>query len=333
MHSPFKAAFQPPSDMGTTSSGGSASKIWKVLGIGCGLIVLIIGIGLAFGLYKGATFCGSGIGMVKSTMNAQKYGGTFATHISKGEFEEAYGEMTPRLQQELSQKDFIAMISKYKDKINATPVARGFQANNNNTMKIDKFELSFFFPVNEGTQMPTIDFTVVPKGEDGGATVDSFQVDTFEIFLAERTMDNELPAQMVMRFGDHISKGQNTVAYMSMGESFRNATNQEAFEQFLKDAGTTFTKGRWEIQDIKYHSDSSATVMAISRGRTGKSMLIQFEMLKVEQMGFPMWQIEAIAPLVAGDQASDAKVEDAPKNENAKEIPKLDKAEEAPKKK
>ena len=328
MRSPLKLAFQPPSDMGTIGSGGGGNKTWKILGIGCGIFVLICGLALAFGGYKVASFCGSGINIVKTAMNAQKYAGDFAQEIAKADFDKAYAKMTPRYQQEVSKDMFIEKFSKYKDVIGGTPVARGFNANQTNTK--EEYKASYFFPVSTGTEMPTIDFTIVKGGEGDN----DFLVDTFKVFLAERNMGNEQPAQIVMQFHDHISKGQDTFAYMNMGDSFRSKTAQEAFDQFLKDAGPTFTTGRWEIQNIKYHTADSATVMAISRSRDGASMLIQFELAKTEKMGIPLWQIEAIAPLAAGDAPTDAKVDDKnpteEKVDDAVEIPKIDKPEEKP---
>lgn len=326
MRSPLKIAFQPPSDMGTTGSGGG-NKIWKILGIGCGILVLIFGIGLAVGGYKVASFCGSGIDIVKTAMNAQKYGGKFANDIAKPDFDKAYGKMSPRYQGEVTKVDFIAQFAKYKDAIEGgTPVARGFNANQTDTK--DEYKASYFF-TSSGSEMPTIKFTIIKGNEEGN---DSFLVDTFEIFLAERSMEKEQPGQMVLQFHNHISRGQDAIAYMSMGDTFRSKTGQEAFDQFLKDAGPSFTTGRWEIRNIKYHTADSATVMIISRSQ-GNSMLVQFEMARTEKMGIPVWQIEAIAPLVAGEAPTDAKVTDDSANKKAEdvvEIPKIDKPAENP---
>lgn len=321
MSLPLKIAFQPPSDMGTVPSGGG-NKMWKVLGIGCAIFVLIGGIALAFGIYKGVSFCGGGIDIMKSVVNGQKFAGEFATDISKGEFEKAYGKMTPRYQTEVSKDDFVAKFTKYKDSLGASPIARGFNANQINEKK--EYKASYFFPLENGGQNPTINFTVLAI--EGGEKNNNFQIDAFEIFLSERSMDSEMPAQMVMRFHDQIAKGQDQFAYMTMGEGFRQKTDEATFRQFLKDAGPTFTTGRWEIQNVKYHTGDSATVMVISRTRSSASMVIQFELAKIDQMGIPLWQIVAIAPLVAGDTASDATVEEKPADERGKKIdvPKVD---------
>ena len=97
--------FKPPSDFVAEDSGGG-SNVWKYVGIGCGVILLAVGIAFAFGAWKTASCCGDAMDVAKYSMAAQNTAKTFASNVSRGNADKAYELTSSSFQERVSPDNF-----------------------------------------------------------------------------------------------------------------------------------------------------------------------------------------------------------------------------------
>src|SRR5690554_28302 len=87
--------FKPPSDfVGDSSGSGGGKSIWKVLGIGCAVIILLMGAFLACGAWKTFSFCSD---FVEKGALLREFSNEVIVELQNEEFEKVHARMSPEL--------------------------------------------------------------------------------------------------------------------------------------------------------------------------------------------------------------------------------------------
>lgn len=301
------AAFQPPSDM--VSSGGGSSTTKKVfvgLGIGCGVVLIILGILFAAGAFKAVTCCNQVKGIAQTSMAAENFANQFADEIWTGKLDEAYGQTSTSFQSSMDAEAFKAAVEAHRDRMKSNqPRMFNMQLEQSGAEKPSLDELakgtwmmSYQFAGPQDETMLLLNFRVAQAPE--GSTT-AFEVADVKFDERPRNLPSEPPAAEVLEVHDMLQRGQYELAYARLGDGFRTSTDRDAWRKFLDDAGAPLTSSTLEIREVSYNdANTQATVMAHAKTTDGRSTLIQFELQPMQQQmpGFG-WRIVSIAPLIA----------------------------------
>lgn len=308
-----RIAFQPPSDM---SGGGSSGKkkVLVGLGVGCGLVLVVIGILFAAGAFKAVSCCSQFQGAYNDSVEAQAFGESFATHIASGDVEKAYALTSPSFQSTMSEEAFTTAVEAHRDRIDGNRPRlhhinlEGEDAQNLDDIGKGTWRLQYQFASAADTTMLLLILGAVPQGEGEDRSFVATEV-AFE--ERPRNLSMEAPAVEVQKIHQHLQNSQYERAYGRLGVGFQQSTSADAWKQFLNDAGPALTSSTLEVREVTYEGDQ-ATVMTHARTADGKSTLIQWELsqLAAGQPGFG-WRVIAIAPMIA-ETATDGPDEPVP---------------------
>ncbi|QED26500.1 hypothetical protein FRD01_04405 [Microvenator marinus] len=298
-------AFEPPSDF-VTDSGSSKKTIWKVLGVGCLLILLIIGGFFAAGTFKMVSCCSDISDAAKSTMAGQEFGKAWVSEVAGGNIDSAFSQTTPSFQEGMSKESFASKVKEHESWL-ANNVARVRDTNVLSQGDAGwKWRIFYQFSKPGSEQMLVLILDVVQVEE-------KFLVDAVDFDVRERLMSAEPPAQAVLDFHDLIQGAEYEVAFGRLSDGFKSSTNQDAFRKFLDAEGAVLKGSTLEIKDVIYNAQDSATVMAFAENKSGAKAIVQYE-LSTPMPNFPTWQIDTISPMLQGE--SEIEVEnDAPETE------------------
>lgn len=303
-----RAAFQPPSDMLGDGGGSSTSKkIFIGLGIGCGAIMLILGLLFAAGAFKAVTCCNEVKGIAESSVAAEKYATEFTNELYRGDYDAAYARTTPEFQARVNASAFASTVQAHAEQLKSN-APRVFNVELEQHGDADQPSLEdlakgtwvityqFAGPTDE--TMLLLDVRVAKTSEE------AFGIADIRFDERVRNLAHEPPAEAVLEMHDHLQRGQYEFAYTRLGDAFRTSTDREAWRKFLDDVGPVLTSSKLEIREVSYNdANTQATVMAHAQASTGQNAIIQFELQPVgEAIPGVGWRIVSIAPLLAEDE-------------------------------
>lgn len=307
-----RAAFQPPSDMGSSGgSGGNKRKLWLGLGIGCGVILILTGILFAAGAFKAVSCCNTVKDVAEGSVAAQEFGQRFANAAATGDTAAAYAMTSDAFQQSTSEEAFKQVVSEHRARMETnTPRLFDMQMKAQDgasleSLKQSGWRLSYQFAGPTDQEMLLLIFSVErdPGGAEGEA---SFVISDVMFDERPRDLAREAPATEVLEFHETLQRGNYEQAYARLAPAFQEETGFEAFRKFLDDAGEALTKSSLTIRQVDYSDDNlQSTIVAHAATASGADALVQYELVPF-QPNLPNvgWRIVAIAPLVAEAPAS-----------------------------
>lgn len=304
------AAFQPPSDMQGEGGSSRSKKVFIGLGIGCGVVLLIIGILFAAGAFKAVSCCNQVKGIAEKSMGAEQFANQFAQDIWEGNLDQAYATTSDEFQQEVSREAFGSAVEAHRDRMAANAPRmfnmqleqEGAQQPSLEQLAQGTWLMSYQFAGPSDETMLLLNFRVKSAPADDG---EKFVAADVAFDERPRNLEIEPPASEVLKVHDMIQRGQYELAYARLGDAFRSSTDRDTWRQFLDDAGPILTQSDLEIREVAYgQNNAQATIMAHARTSGGKSGIVQFELVPMQSdlPGFG-WRIVTIAPMVAETQA------------------------------
>lgn len=299
--------FEPPSDFVEESGGGGGKRSWfKIVGIGCAGLVLIVGLITAAGVIKGISCCGDLKTAGVNTIGAMTYGMQFTSTIQDGRFDEAHGMMAPEFQGTLDSAGLKAKFS--QDWLSeATLLNEGLQGDPNQQVEnfddikdIQTWDMRMrLYPQEGNTQLVTTVGVKIDEPAEGD-TPASFLV--YHLDVTEREIDFrvEPPAQAVLGFHGRLQSNDLNRAYSLMNPGTQQG-GLPTFQAFIDDQGDLFTKSIMEIEDVRYPRQDAALVTARLSTTSGDKAIVTYQMSPgVNSNG---WRIDGISPLLQTDGA------------------------------
>ena len=105
-----RLGFEPPSDfVAEPSSGSGRGNVFKIVGIGCAVVVLLVGLVTAVGIFKGVSCCKDFGATTMNTVGASAYSVQIGEQLRSGELDAVHEELTPTLKQTLSPEQLAGM--------------------------------------------------------------------------------------------------------------------------------------------------------------------------------------------------------------------------------
>ncbi len=290
-----RLAFEPPSDYVPAGQTSGAKKIWMVLGGGCLLVLIAIGIAFAAGAFQVVSCCNQAKDIGVRTMEAQNRGAEFAMNLSSGDYEGAYAMTTEEFKGLKSKDDFVSEVKEYEKVLQSSPPQlMGINARQGSGEGLDvkRWRTNYQFAAPADTEMVVLSFDIVMTGEPP-----TFGVTGVDFDRRTRNLAAEAPATEVMEFHRELQRGNYEMAFGRLGEGFKTETDMAAFKAFLQDQGDIMTDSELEIKEVGYPNAGRATVIATATTDSGQKAVVQFE-LATPAPNLPMWQIMAISPMI-----------------------------------
>ncbi|QDG49747.1 hypothetical protein FIV42_03045 [Persicimonas caeni] len=285
--------FKPPSDFVAEDGGGSGKSWLKWLGIGCGVIVLIIGGLLAVGTWKTASCCGDLYDQARLSVEAGKFSTEFGNDLAQGEVEAARAKMTDALRAEVSADDLQSTLSQYERFLVAGPG----RLSNVSVEKKDmdqptRWKMTLDFAPPAGTEKLVAMLEIISRGEDEAQT---FLVDELKFETRTRDISSEPPAVEVLDFHRQLRGGNFENAYRHMSSGFTQQNNVDAFRSFVREQKEVFRTGDVDIQSIDYSGQKKARVVALLTNDSGESARVVYDLVRPVDT-VPKWLIEGVTP-------------------------------------
>ncbi|MGM0555425.1 MAG: hypothetical protein ACQEVA_03505 [Myxococcota bacterium] len=295
--------FKPPSDFVADDSGGG-NNVWKYLGIGCGVVLLIVGIAFAFGAWKTASCCGDAMDAAKQTMKAQQASAQFADKVSAGDTQEAYALTSEAYQNSVSLDEFQKTLSAHAELLRSSPPRpSGVQAQQSDqsdgqNLKANDWTMKYEFSGPQSSKKLVMTLNVMREGEGEDA---QFFVDDMRFDERRRVLSAEPPAEAVTSFHRHVRRGNYGSAYDLMGPEYSTETDRATFEEFVGgEYESAYHGDEPEIRAVDY-GNGRAVVIAETVGEQGATWRIEYELKR--GIGPSGWVVSAIAPQRVGDAA------------------------------
>lgn len=323
-----RAAFAPPSDM-TPGSGGSSTtkKVFVGLGIGCGVLLIIIGILFAAGAFKAVSCCNEFGDVMDSSTMVKDFSADFAQEIWEGKLDEAYARTSSSYQEKITLEQFKAAIEVHRKRIEANQ-PRLFNMNLENhgeelpsleAMANGAWLMSYQFAGPQDETMLLLIFRAVPTQTEDGTK--GYEVDEVNFDERERSLDHEPPASEVLRVHEIIKRGQYELAFSRFGNEFKQSSDRAAFREFMKSTSVGDALKSTEMLEIKHvdynEANTQATVMTLAQNSKGENVILQFELTSPPQMPGVGWRIVTIAETIAEANNDSAPTPAATNNTNS----------------
>ncbi len=302
-----RVEFEPPSDFVEESGGGGGRSWFKIFGIGCAAIVLLLGIITAAGVIKGISCCGDLKTAGENTIGATMHGMQFASTIQDGRFDEAHGMLAPEFQ---SQLDVAGLKSKFSQPWlgEATLLNDGVQAGD--TQQIQEFEdiknietWDFrlrLYPQQGKTQLVTTIGVQLDKPAEG-ETPASFNVYMLDVNEREIDFKLEPPAQAVLGFHGRLQSGDMRRSYSMMNPGSQPG-GLPTFQAFIDEQGDLFTRSVMEIEEVRYPRQDAAIVTARLATTSGQKAIVTYQLSPgMAGMNGNGWLINTVEPLIQTD--------------------------------
>lgn len=297
-----KAAFEPPSDFVGGSGGGSSGtkKVLMVGGIGCGVLLLIIGVLFAAGAFKAVSCCNQVSDFAQKSAGAQEYALEFGRALHEKDFESAYKMTSDSYRSANSLEMFTAAFDPYAAHLQGAPRvfntrAGGVDGPAESVDDLTKgWVIALQFARPEGSEQLLVELDVAPQGEA------QFTIQGVRAESRARSLSSEPPAKEVLEVHDDLAAGRYEMAYGRMAPPFKQETDMAAFKGFLDDSNGVMISNDVEITSVEYGSPQAATVMATVTAKDGRRAIVQYE-LSTPIPNMPVWKVMAISPVVTSD--------------------------------
>lgn len=295
------AAFEPPSDFSGGGGGSSTKKkMFIVGGIGCGVVLLLIGILFAAGAFQAVSCCNQAQEFAQNSQKAQGVAVDFGLALSDKDFERALAMTSENYRSKNSLQTFTAGFDPFAAYLQGTPRVFNFRAGTSDEVA-DSFEdlnkgwtVVLQYATANSDQQLLVEVDVIPT-ETGELVIDNVGAE-----VRARSLASEPPAREVIEVHDDLAAGRYEMAHGRMAQPFKQETNIEAFKAFINDSNGVMTSSDVTIEEVDYSSQDKATVMATVRGADGNAAVVQYELVSPVP-GMSMWKIMAISTPVRTD--------------------------------
>lgn len=290
----MSAAFEPPSDfVGSGGGGNKNATLWKVLGGGCLLILLIFGGLFAAGAFKVVSCCSEFSDVAKTTLASQKFGQEWAATLGQGRYDSAYAQLSADAQALQDPITFRAKAQPYEDRLKASsPRLLGTNLVNQEEGAW-RWRQSYQFADSHSQDMLVVMFDVIQVENE-------FRIESVDFDIRERVLSVEPPATAVLDFHNLIQDSQYEMAFSRLSDAFKNSTDEATFRKFLDAEGAVLKNSQIDIKEVLYNGEDSATVMALVANRSGLKAVVQYELTRPFP-NLPAWQITTISPMIQGE--------------------------------
>jgi hypothetical protein len=276
----------------SNGSTKSNKSIWLWLGGGCAVVLLIVGIALAFGVYKGVTCCQS---TIEQQRKARAFVEEFAQDLRRRDYDAAWEKTSSSMEMRTSRKEFIATVREHQDailrsnQINLESFNRHLGSQDpENSGSYWKVELAFM--PRSGSEYVVMRLRLVGEKVDQETV---FHVDDIDFTTRERKLATEPPAEVVRRFNRMIAEKKVDVARDKVDrEAFGPAGGLEEFEQFVASHDDLLGGGAEAVIDVRYPEANRAVVDLRKRRSDGTEALVRYQLHKQGQL---LWSITDIA--------------------------------------
>jgi hypothetical protein len=282
-----RVEFKPPSDfVDDSSSSGGSRKVWKILGIGCAVVVLVVGLALAFGAWKTVSCCGDVIDVARLTVGATEFATETANELKAGEAESVHAKMSDALAGRISVEAIRIQRREYARFFeNANPRISNVSAQNAGT-----WDITVEFAPPTAQQKLVILMGIQNLAAEGAENPD-FVLDSLQFEQRERDLEAEPAARVVLDFHRALRVGNDEGAYESVKTSFEDMS---AFRAFLDDQKPVFRRGEVRVQSVAYRGRFANVVAAIG-GEGADRVVVEYE-LGPSMNAMQPFQITKITP-------------------------------------
>lgn len=296
--------FKPPSDFTNSDSGsGGGNKVWKVLGIGCAVILVLVGIALAFGAWKTVSCCDTAKDfMVKGTM-AREMALEVGNNLKAEKFESVRSRMSPALASEISVEQLGVQRREYASFFgSASPRIVNISNKNGNTWTIS---VEFAPPTQAQKLVLLMDIDAV----DGESPEDAALVlDKLVFEQRRRDLRAEPGAVVVLGFHHALRRGDDEKAYEFVQSRF---PEMSTFRSFLGEQKPIFREGIVAIKSVENRPNSSMVIAEIG-AKTPNPVRVEYEIGPIRP-GMNTGEIRKITPtyskLDTGDTTAEKKAD------------------------
>jgi hypothetical protein len=270
-------------------------------GIGCGVVLLVIGVLFAAGAFKAVSCCNQVGEFAQNSAKAQEFALKFGEALHQKDFAAAHAMTSESYRSANNLAAFEQSFEPYAAQLTAPPRVFNLRAGNTGggePQSLDDlgkgWSIMLQFATPQGSEQLLVEIDVSPKGE-GEFTIDGVRAET-----RARSLEAEPPAQEVLAVHRDLAAGRYEMAYGRMAQPFRQQTTMDAFKGFLKDTDGIMTSRDVVVNSVEYGSTQNATVMATVTADDGSRAIVQYELM-TPIPNMPQWQIVAISPTVTSD--------------------------------
>lgn len=287
--------FQPPSDFVPEGPKGG-SNIWKLLGIGCLIVVLILGLALAFGAWKTVSCCNTMGDMIGRSTGAVKFAVQLGEELKVEDFDAAHARFSPALASKISTDDLVSERKEYARFFDsAEPRAAGMSALSENVERPRwevRVELS-----NQTDRQKLLLLVEVDDLTPDHSDEPVFQVSALRFEQRDRDLAAEPPGIAVVGFHQDLRRGNDEEAFERLDQSFGDIS---AFRAFLKEQQPIFRSGAPEVLALDYSDERHARVQVLLSTRDDESLRVDY-MVRSSGAGIRAFKITAIEPIYSDE--------------------------------
>lgn len=210
----MKNKIQSNYDDGAGGSGGSSwSKVLKITGIGCAILVLVGALLTGLGVFKAATCCSQFEDLAAHAEEVQVVGHEFATAVHAGNFEEAYGYLSESARQEISKEEFTAEFEQWQPMLTASkpfPMRLDVDIEDDEDVdwseltSFDRWAVSTYFSEPRSEEVLELDFIVATEQQDDETATHG--VDSWNVEQRQRRLSQDVYGQTALQFHDRIDR-------------------------------------------------------------------------------------------------------------------------------
>lgn len=264
----MRAEFNPPSDFTPDESGSGKKKIWMYLGLGCGGLLLIIGVLFALGAFRAVSCCSDLVDVGKRSAEAQARVQQMSLAIHHGEMERAYGFTSSSYQSSVSRQEFEEVFAPHLEIVRTGyPIVVDMQVKGESFDELREtasWVATVRFVPPRGQEILIADYHVVWTGEEGGRSI---EVTSVQVERRVRPLQEEPPAQAVRAFLSTLRQGDWEAARRQLSaESPMRQGDLEEFRAFVRTHESVLTDRDIEIIGVEY-GEEMTRVFALGDGR------------------------------------------------------------------
>ena len=262
-----------------SNSSSDSNNIWLWLGGGCALVLIVGGILLSFGAYKGVTCCQSALERQKK---ARQFALSFAEDIQGAKYDKAWSKTSERLRLAITKDDLTDRVERVGAQLAETMLrVEGLNQQIGGTNKDTSgshYVVDVAFMPRAGTSYVVMKTRLINIGK---SEQPEFRVDEVEFVRRARKMAAEPPAQVVQRFNKNVADGNMEGALNQVdGDAFAAGESTKTLKTYVAGEGALLEKSSFAVVDVRYEPGEGATVDARHELPDGSRQLVRYRVAK-----------------------------------------------------
>ena len=296
-------------DEAPAPSGSGRRRVMTILGVGCGGLMLLVGLLFALGAFKAVSCCGDTKQLVLRTEQVSLQARVFADALVQGQLEQAYGLLSEQARSGMTQAAFADQIGPHAALIRQSvplpgrvaPLVsepqgqQGLEA----IKHIDQWALTLrFFPSAQAEPGSAEVVMTLRAAHTAQSTPEAPQVRFELVELRQRPVlhASEPPAQRVVELHRRLQLDGPAAGYAFMDLAFQREHDAAAFEAFIQSQGDLFERGALEVNQVSYQPQPPTVAATVTTTLTSPTQraVVTFGLLQ----GPLGWGVVSIAPLI-----------------------------------